>query len=108
MCLYSEKNCYIAIVAAFEQIYEDSHEPEAIGINKILMKPATLPAIYLLDFVLSKLSKCLQTEKLDLSVISSFADAMQHTLDNVLLPAANWVLKLQDIQDQRKSSLNFF
>jgi len=48
------------IVAALEKIYEDSHELEAIGINKILMKPTTLFAIYLLDFVLllvSKLSK---------------------------------------------------
>ena len=63
------KKCYIAIVAALEQIYEDSHEPEAIGIN-IIMKPTTLFAIYLLDFVLPqvfKLSKCLQTEKLGLS-----------------------------------------
>jgi len=42
------------------------------------MKPTTLFAIYLLDFV----------------------------LPHVLLPAANWVLELQDIQDQMKSSLN--
>jgi len=41
---------YSNIVAALEQIYEDSSEPEAIGINKILMKPATLFAIYRLDF----------------------------------------------------------
>ena len=73
------KKCYIAIVAALEQIYEDSHEPEAIGINKILMKPTTLFAIYLLDFV----------------------------LPHVLLPAANWVLELQDIQDQMKNSPTF-
>ena len=66
-------------------------------------------AIYPLDFVLlqvSKLSKCLQTEKLDLSVISSLVDAMLHTLDDVLLPAEYWVLELKDIQDQMKSSLN--
>jgi len=66
-CVCTVKKCYIAIVAAFEQIYEDYHEPEAIGINKFLMKLATLFAIHLLDFVLpqvSKLSKCLQTEKL--------------------------------------------
>jgi len=44
---------------------------------------------------------------MDLSVISSLVDAMLHTsLDDVLLPAANWVLELQDIQDQMKSSLN--
>jgi len=104
------KKCYIAIVAAFERIYEDSHKPEAIGINKILMKPTILFAFYLLDFVLpqvSKLSKYLETKKLDLSVISSLVDAMLHTLDDVLLPAANWVLELQDIQDQMKNSPTF-
>jgi len=31
---------------------------------------------------------------------------MLHTLDDMLLPAANWILELQDIQDQMKSSLN--
>ena len=65
-CVCTVKKCYIAIVAALEQIYEDSHEPKTIGISKLLMKPTTtLFVIYLLDFVLplvSKLGKCLQTE----------------------------------------------
>ena len=85
------KKCYIAIVAA------DFHEPEAFGINKILMKPTILFAIYLLNIVLpqvSKLTKCLQTEKLELSVISSLVDAILHTLDDVMLPAVNWILEL--------------
>ena len=63
--LYSEKVLY----SNSSCTYEDSHEPEAIGIN-IIMKPTTLFAIYLLDFVLPqvfKLSKWLQTEKLGLS-----------------------------------------
>ena len=92
------KKCYIAIVAVLVHIYENFHETEAFGINKILMKSTTLFAIYLLDILLpqvSKLSKCLQTEKLDLSVISSLVDATLHTLDDVLLPAV-----------QMKSSLN--
>ena len=99
----------IAIIAELEQIYKDSHEPEAIGINKFLMKPNIFVAHLPLDFVLlqvSKLRKCLQTEKLDLYVISSLFDATLHTLDDVLLPAANWVLELQHIQDQMKSSLS--
>ena len=53
-----------------ENIYELSHEPEALGISKALSKESTLSAVFLLDFVLPlviKLSKCLQTEKLDLS-----------------------------------------
>jgi len=73
------------------------------------MKPNIFVAHLPLDFVLlqvSKLRKCLQTEKLDLYVISSLFDATLHTLDDVLLPAANWVLELQHIQDQMKSSLS--
>jgi len=31
---------------------------------------------------------------------------MLHTLNDALLPAANWILELQDIKDQMKSSLN--
>ena len=64
------KKCYGVIVSALESIYQESHELEALGISKILLKPSTLFTIYLLDYILpevSKLSKSLQTEKLDLS-----------------------------------------
>lgn len=107
MCCNCEK-CYEAIICTLEKIYEESHEPEAFGISKILTKQSTLFAIYLLDFVLpqvSKLSKCLQAEKLDLSVISSVVDATLYTLDDVFLPAANWVLELQDVKDEMDISV---
>ena len=44
----------------------------------------------------AKLSKTLQTENLDLSIISSLVDATLHMLDDAVLPAANWVLELLD------------
>ena len=53
----------------------------------------------MLDNVLpqvAKLSRTLQTEHLDLSVISSIVDATLHTLDDTVLPSANWVLELLD------------
>ena len=91
------------IVIILENIYEQSHEPEALGISKALSKESTLSAIFLLDFVLplvNKLSKCLQTEKLDLSITSSLVHATLHTTDETLLSAANWVLKLMDAQEE--------
>ena len=74
-------------MSALETIYQESHEPEALGISKILSKPSTLFAIYHLDYILpevSRLSKSLQTEKLDLSISSSLVDATLHTLEDVL------------------------
>ena len=54
--------------------------------------------IYLLDYVLSqvaKLSRALQTENLDLSMISSLLDATLHSIDDaVLSSSSNWVLEL--------------
>lgn len=70
-CVSTVKRCYGAIVATLEQIYEESHEPEALGLSKILKRSSTLFTIYLLDFVLpqvSKLSKCLQSQQLDLTI----------------------------------------
>ena len=90
-CVSTVKKCYGAIVSAPETIHQESHEPEALGISKILSKPSTLVAIYLLDYILpevSKLSQSLQTEKLDLSIISSLVDATLPTLEDVLQPAA--------------------
>ena len=102
-CVSTVKKCYVAIVPALETIYQESHEPEALGISKILSKPSTLIAIHLLDYILpevSKLSKSLQTEKLDLSIISSLVDATLHTLEDVLQPAAKWVLDLQEVKEE--------
>ena len=62
-----------------------------------------MSAIFLLDFLLPlviKLSKCLQTEKLDLSIISSLVHATLHTIDEALLPAANWVVELMDAREE--------
>jgi len=55
----------------------------------------------LLDYVLpqvAKLSKTLQTEKLDVTVISSLVEATLYSIDDALTPAANWVLALQDME----------
>ena len=95
-------------MSALETIYQDFHEPEALGISKILSKPSTSFAIYLLDYILpevSKLSKSLQTEKLDLSIISSLVDATLHTLEDVLQPAAKWVLDLQEVKEEMDITL---
>ena len=87
------KKCYGVIVSALEGFYLESHEPKALGISKILSKPTTL--YYILPQV-SKLSKTLQKDNLDLSIISGLLDATVHTLEDVLLPAANWVLDVKE------------
>ena len=90
-------------MSALETIYQESHDPEALGISRILSKHSTLFAIYLLDYILpevSKLSKSLLTEKLDLPIISSLVDATLHTLEDVLQPAAKWVLDLQEVKEE--------
>ena len=56
-CVSAVKKCYGAIVTTLKQIYEESHEPEALGLSKILTRPSTLFTIYLLDFVLPQVSK---------------------------------------------------
>ena len=43
---------------------------------------------------LAKLSRALQTESLDLSVVSHLVDATLSSLNDALLPTANWVTEL--------------
>jgi len=55
--------------------------------------------MFLQDYVLpqvAKLSKTLQTEKLDVAVISSLVEATLYSTDDALTPATNWVLALRD------------
>ena len=92
------KASYGLIVAILNDIHESTHEPEALGLSKALSKQSTVAAMYMLDYVLpqvTKLSRTLQEEHLDLS-ISSLGNATLHTLDDTVLPSANWVLELLD------------
>ena len=52
---------------------------------------------YLLDYVLpqvTKLSRALQTENLDLSMIFSLLDATLHSIDDAVISSSNWVMEL--------------
>lgn len=96
-CVKGVKASYVAIVAALENIHETSHEPETLGLSKALSKWKTTAAIFLLDYILpqvAKLSKTLQLEYLDLSIVPSLVDATLHTLSNAVLPEAKWELEL--------------
>ena len=65
--------------------------------------------MFLLDYVLSlvaKLSKTLQIEKLDVTIISSLVEATLRTIDDALTPAANWVLALRDIEESLEKTIS--
>jgi len=51
-CVKAVKASCSAIVNALNNIYEQTHEPEALGISKALCKPSTVCAMYLLDYAL--------------------------------------------------------
>ena len=96
-CVRAAKASYSAIITAVDHIYSESHEPEALGIKKAICKKSTIAALYMLDYVLSQvaqLSRALQTEILDLSMISSLLDATLHSIDDAVLSSSNWVLEL--------------
>ena len=91
------KASYAAIVTALNNIHKRMDEPDALGLSKALSKKETTAAILLLDYTLpqvAKFNKTLQTEHLDLSIISSLVNATLHTLEDAITPAANWVLEL--------------
>ena len=102
-----QKLVTISIVIALENIYETSHEPEALGLSKALSSHFTIAAMCLLDYILpqvAKLSRALQTKHLDLSLISSLMVATLNSLDDAILPSANWVLQLARAKRRVKSS----
>ena len=86
------KASYSAIVASLDHIHTDSYEPESFRCKTGLFKKSTVATIHLLEYMLSqlaKLSRALQTESLDLSVVSHLVEATLSSLNDVLLPAAN-------------------
>ena len=106
-CVKAVKASYRSIVLALENIYETSHKPETFGLSKALSSHSTIAAMYLLDYILPqmlKLSRALQTKHLDLALISSLVDATLNSLDDTILPSANWVLQLQDAREELKAA----
>ena len=90
------KHVYVTLTPLWTFFHYSPKRTESL---KEFQKRNTMAAIFLLDYTLpqvAKLSKTLQTENLDLSIISSLVDATLHTLDDAVLPAANWVLELLD------------
>ena len=74
-CVIKENYC--AIVIALNNIYEEIHEPQTLGISEVLSKNSTILAVFLLDYVLpqvAKLDKPCKTEKLDVAIISSLVE----------------------------------
>ena len=53
-CVKAVKTSYRSIVLALENIYETSHELEALGLSKALCSLSTIAAMYLLDYILPK------------------------------------------------------
>ena len=51
-CVKAVKASYSSIVLALENIYETSHEPEALGLSKALSGHSTIAAMCLLDCIL--------------------------------------------------------
>ena len=101
-CDKAVKASYSSILLALGNIYETSHEPEALGLSKALSSHSTIAAMYLLDNILpqvAKLSRALQTKHLELSLISSLVDAL-----DAIMPSANWVLQLQDARRIKSSN----
>ena len=98
-CVKAVKSSYPAIVLTLDHIYEETHEPEALGISKALCKANTIEAVYLLDSVLpsvANLSKALQAKNLDFSAISHLVNATLLTIGEFVQPSAKWILDLQD------------
>ena len=107
-CVKAVKASYSSLVLALENIYEISHEPGALGLSKVLSSHSTIAAMYLLDYILpqvTKLSRALETKHLDLSLISSLVDATLNSLNDAILPSANWVLQLQDAREEKQQQI---
>ena len=104
-CGKAVKASYSSIVLVLENIYETSHEPEALGLIKALSSHSTIAAMHLLEYILpqvAKLSRALQTKHLDLSHISNLVDATLNSFDDAILPSTNCVLQLQDAKEELK------
>ena len=53
----------------------------------------------------TKLCRALQTENLDISMISSLLDATLHSIDDAVLSSSNWVLELLEVAQDLETAI---
>ena len=105
--LKAVETSYSAIVNALNNIYEQTYEPEALGISRSLCKPSTVSAMSIVFFhKLPSWAELSQAERIDLTSITPLVDSTLNTLDNVILPAAKWVSELMDAKDEIEEATN--
>ena len=56
-CVKAVSNSYSSIVLTLENVYETSHESEALRLSKALSSHSTIAAMYLLDYILPQVAK---------------------------------------------------
>ena len=97
-CVKTVKENYSAIVMALNNLYEETHEPEALGISRALSKKSaffSLTMCYLRSP--NSAEHCNLKGGLNNHIFS--CGRTLHTIDDALNPAASWMLTLQDIED---------
>ena len=55
-CVKAVKASYSAIVTTLDNIHCSTHEPEALGLSKVLCKQTTIAAMFLLDYTLPQVA----------------------------------------------------
>ena len=70
-CVKAVKASY-AIVVALDNIHENTHEPEALGLSKSLSKRSTVAAMYMLDYTLPQVAKLREHSKTNISTYCSY------------------------------------
>ena len=63
-CVKAVKENYSANVIALNNIYEETHEPEALGISRALSKKSTVAAMFILDLCCPRLPNLAKLFKL--------------------------------------------
>ncbi len=77
-CVRAVRRSLPALVATFEEIYEESGDAEAFGISKILCTYKFVACLYMLCDVLhtvAKLQGSLQSKELDLAIVPVMVDS---------------------------------
>ena len=85
-CVRAVRRSLPALVATFEEIYEESGDAEAFGISKILCTYKFVACLYMLCDVLhtvAKLQGSLQSKELDLAIVPVMVDSTIARLDEL-------------------------
>ena len=115
-CVKAVKASYAALVVSLDSNYQNFHEPETLGLYKVLSQFNTIASSYLLDYTLPHVSKLAKHSKSDNLICPGSLLLLMQLSSHLVMPLFQlqsgfwnfWILRMTFSKRQKRKWVHHF